>query len=175
MSSRRRPPSQALTLDAHLIHASKLPPEFQGQAVHLALERAGRLLLSAPIAGEMMTVCRDGDDLWGTPGSKIAVSRRRRAAPGDACPTRPGRKAEEEKEASRRALQRRGGHDGAAAIAHPGKGTGLPADPFRSGGRRQREQIGGLPCRVLDVRLMPQLAQSLHAEDWSARLWVGAD
>ena len=35
--------------------------------------------------------------------------------------------------------------------------------------------VAGAPCRVLDVQLMPQLAKSLRAEDWTARLWVGAD
>ena len=35
------------------------------------------------------------------------------------------------------------------------------------------ETVAGQPCRVLDVTLMPQLAKSLHAEGWTARLWVG--
>ena len=37
------------------------------------------------------------------------------------------------------------------------------------------EDIAGASCQVLDVQLMPQLAQKLHAEDWTARVWVGAD
>ena len=37
------------------------------------------------------------------------------------------------------------------------------------------EAVAGAPCRVLDVQVMPELAKKLHAEDWTARLWVGAD
>jgi hypothetical protein len=37
------------------------------------------------------------------------------------------------------------------------------------------ETIGTTPCRVLDVQLMQELTKSLHADGWSARLWVAPD
>src|ERR1700722_20183333 len=51
----------ALVLDAHLIGATNLPPALQGQAAHFALQAPDKLLIQAPIAGQMLTVCRNGD------------------------------------------------------------------------------------------------------------------
>jgi hypothetical protein len=37
------------------------------------------------------------------------------------------------------------------------------------------ESISGQPCRVLDLKLMPELARALDATEWSARLWIRSD
>ena len=167
-------PRRALLLDAHLLQAGKLPPEFQNQAVHLALNAPDRLLLSAPLAGEMMTVCRDGDDLWATPGSKIQYLAGPGAAPDNsitpAATPQTGKPKKKKKHGDQAGK-------GAAALMGP---LQLPIPEkelvflpilfeVADGGD---QQIAGRSCQILDVRLMPQLAQSLHVENWSARLWV---
>jgi hypothetical protein len=152
----------ALVLDAHLVEASGLPPELQGQAVHVALMTPDEVLVQAPIAGELMTVCRDGDTLWGTPGSKIqALVDQATAAATDA----PGKK--KKKKAADIIL-------GPLALPFPQKDLVFLPLLFavEDGGT---EAVAGAPCRVLDTQVMPQLAKSLHATGWTARVWVGAD
>jgi hypothetical protein len=155
-----QPVAHGLVLDAHLLEASKLPPELQGEAVHVALMTPDKLLAQAPIAGQMLTVCRDGDALWAMPGSKIQALLDEATAAGT-----PGKKKKKSK---------------AAKILGP---LVLPVTQkelvflpvlFQVADAGM-ETVGSQPCRVLDVQLMPQLAKSLHAEDWTARIWVGAD
>lgn len=166
--------SHGLILDAHLIHAGKLPPEFQNQAVHLALNAPDRLLLSAPIAGEMMTVCRDGADLWGTPGSKIQYLVGAAAPESTPAPIAPGEKPKKKKKHGDKLSKGAEAVMGPLQLPIPEKELVFLPILFevRDAGD---EQIAARACQVLDVRLMPQLAQSLHAEDWSARLWVDAE
>ena len=118
----RRHREHALVLDAHLIEASKLPPELQGQSVHVALMTPDAVLVQAPIAGEILTVCRDGDSLWATPGSKIQSLLEQATA---------DRLGEEEKETGVA-----GGEDhGAAGTAGAAEGAGLSAGALPGGGR----------------------------------------
>jgi hypothetical protein len=155
-------PGQALVLDAHLVAASKLPPELQGQAAHLALMTPDKLLVQAPIAGRMMTVCRDGDALWATPGTQIQalLDQVTGGVPAGAAPGKKKKKA--------------GKLLGPLALPIPQKELVFLPVLFQVADAGT-ETVAGQPCRVLDVQLMPQLAKSLHAENWTARMWVGAD
>jgi hypothetical protein len=149
----------ALVLDAHLIGAANLPPALQGQVAHFALQAPDKLLLQAPIAGQLLTVCRDGDSLWATPGSQIQAL----LAQATAAAT-PGKKKKSKAEKLLRPL------------ALPIRKNELVFLPIlfqvADGGF---ETIGSQQCRVLDVQFMPQLAKSTHTQDWTARLWVGPD
>jgi hypothetical protein len=153
----------ALVLDAHLLAASELPAELQGEPAHVALRAPDALLVQAPIAGEMLTVCRDGDALWAAPGSKIESFLGQAAA---ASPT-PEKKKKKRRPAGANILR-------PLVLPVPQKDLVFLPILFQvaDGGTGT---VGGKPCRVLDVGLMPQLAKSLHAENWTARLWVGAD
>jgi len=150
-----------LVLDAHLLEASKLPPELQNQAVHVAVMTPGSVLVQAPIAGQILTVCRDGDSLWATPGSKL------QALLDQAPAGEPTKKKKKHKEEAAKLL---------GPLVLPVTQKELVFLPVlfqvEDGGS---EAVAGAPCRVLDVQLMPQLARSVHGEDWTARLWVGAD
>ena len=153
------PIPHGLILDAHLISASKLPPELQGQAVHVALMTPEKLLVQAPIAGQILTVCRDGDQFWATPGSKLQALL-------DQAPTpEPGKKKKKHKEP--KVL-------GPFVLPVPQKELVFLPILFQvaDGGT---ETIGTTSCRVLDVQLMQQLTKSLHADGWSARIWVAPD
>jgi hypothetical protein len=155
------PAAHALVLDAHLLEASKLPPELQGQAVHVALRTPDALLVQAPIAGQILTVCRDGDALWVTPGSKVQALLDQFTA---AAPAKKKKKSKAEGTAIL----------GPLALPVPQKELVFLPVLFQVADAGD-ETVGGKPCMVLDVQLMPQLANSLQAEDWTARLWVGAD
>ena len=154
------PAAHALVLDAHLTEASKLPPELQGQAVHVTLRTPDALLVQAPIAGQILTVCRDGDSLWAVPGSKIQALLEEAASSGSEKKKKKRLKEEE------RVL---------GPLQLPVSQRELVFLPIlfqvEDAGD---ETVGNAPCRVLDVQLMPQLAEKLHATDWTARVWVGA-
>jgi hypothetical protein len=153
------PVPHGLVLDAHLIAASKLPPELQGQAVHVALMSPDKLLVQAPIAGKVLTVCRDGDDLWAMPGSQLQAMLGLYASP------EPGKKKKKRKEPKL-----------LVPLMLPVSRNALVFLPIlfqvTDGGMAT---IGTTSCRVLDVQLMQQLEKSLHAEGWSARMWIGPD
>ena len=154
------PVPHGLVLDAHLISASKLPPELQGQAVHVAVMTPNKLLAQGPIAGQMLTVCRDGDALWATPGSNIQALLNQVIAT-------PKKNKKKHKAATGDIL---------GPLVLPVSQKELVFLPVlfqvADGGE---ETVAGQPCRVLDVQLMQQLEKSLHAEGWTARMWVGAD
>jgi hypothetical protein len=153
------PIPHGLILDAHLLSASKLPPELQGQAVHVALMSPDQLLVQAPIAGQILTLCRDGDDLWAMPGSQLQAMLDQYGSPA------PGKKKKKHKEP--KAL---------GPLMLPVSQKALVFLPIlfqvADGGTAT---VGATTCRVLDVQLMQQLEKSLHAEGWSARLWVAPD
>jgi len=155
------PVPHGLLLDAHLLAASKLPPELQGQAVHVAVMTPDKLLVQAPIAGQILTVCRDGDALWATPGSNI------RALLDQVTASAPKKKKKK---------RQAGAADILGPLVLPVSQKELVFLPVlfqvADGGE---ETVAGQPCRVLDVQLMQQLEKSLHAEGWTARMWVGAD
>ncbi len=159
-----QPSIHALVLDAHLLAAGKLPAELQGQAVHVAVLTPDALLAQGPFAGQMLTVCRDGDSLWATPGSKIQ-SLLEQVTPAAATP--PKKKKKHRAEEGAMTLR-------PLALPVPQKELVFLPVLFQVADAGN-ETLGNRPCRVLDVQLMPQLAKALHAEGWTARMWVGAD
>jgi hypothetical protein len=158
-SSADTPPAgHALVLDAHLVAVSKLPPALQGQAVHVALMTPDRVLVQAPIAGQMLTLCRDGDDLWATPGAQI-----------QAFLDQAGTIAPKKKKKAKAAKL-------LGPLVLPVSQKELVFLPILfQVADAGNDTVAGQTCRVLDVQLMPQLAKSLHAQDWTARVWIGAD
>jgi hypothetical protein len=147
----------ALVLDAHLIGSTNLPPALQGQPAHFALQAPGQLLIQAPIAGQLLTVCRNGDSLWATPGSQIQALLNRAVSAAS-----PGKKK-----------KKHGAENLLRPLALPIRQKELVFLPIlfqvADGGF---ETIGAQQCRVLDVQFMAPLAKSTHTQDWSARLWV---
>jgi len=159
------PGAHALLLDAHLLAASKLPPELQNQSVHVALMTPAQLLVQAPIAGQTLTVCRDGRELWATPGSKIQyLIDQASTAPS---PGPSEKKKKKSKDAAAKVL-------GPLVLPVPQKDLVFLPILFQVADAGA-DTVAGAPCRMLDVQLMPQLAKSLHAQDWTARLWIAAD
>jgi hypothetical protein len=153
---------RSLALDAHLVRAGKLPPQLQGEPVHVALRTPDALLVQAPIEGQMLTVCRDGDALWGTPGSDI------QSLIDLATATATPEKKKKKKHSDEAKVF------GPLVLPVPRKDLVFLPVLFQVADAGT-EAVAGQPCRVLDVALMPQLAKSLHAQDWTARVWIGAN
>jgi hypothetical protein len=152
------PIPHALVLDAHLIEASQLPAAFQNQAVHLALMTPDAVLLQAPIAGQLLTVCRNGDTLWATPGSKIE--------PLLAAAEAKFSEKKKKKRASAAAKVL-----GPLVLPVPQKELVFLPILFQVADAGD-DTIGTTTCMMLDVQLLQQLSKSLHGENWTARLWV---
>jgi len=153
------PVPHGLVLDAHLLSASKLPPALQGQAVHVAIMTPDKLLIQAPIAGQMITACRDQDVLWVSPGSQLQGWL-------DAFAARPQKKKKRAEDAARVL----------GPMVLPVSSSALVFLPVLfQVADAGTETIGGTSCRVLDVQLLQQLEKSLHAQGWTARVWIGPD
>jgi hypothetical protein len=155
--------NHALVLDAHLLEASKLPPELQGQAVHISLATPDAVLIQAPIADDLFTICRDGNTLWAMPGSKIQAVIDLATSAGS-----PSLKKKKKTEAEEILAL------GPLALPVPEKDLVFLPILFQVADAGS-DTVSGKACRVLDVQLMDQIAKKLHAEHWSARLWIGAN
>ncbi|MEO8207256.1 MAG: hypothetical protein ABI615_13830, partial [Chthoniobacterales bacterium] len=49
----------------------RLPKQFKGATLSAAVEYPDKVKLEAPVLGERVIVCRNGDQVWGIPGEKI--------------------------------------------------------------------------------------------------------
>lgn len=145
-------PNRAMTADLRLASAENIPALAPGQTLHAAVEFPDKLFLHAPVLGEQVTICRNGQDIWAAPGSKIDALLNSAALP------QPPKKYKL----------------GDFSLPVPEKELVFLPVLFQvaDGGN---EMLGEQSCRVLNVKLMPELARALGVEDWSARLWVRAD
>ncbi|MEA3186680.1 MAG: hypothetical protein QOD99_510 [Chthoniobacter sp.] len=142
-------PNRALSLDARLVEATPSPAGLAGSTVHLDLESPDKLRLRAPVLGEEVTICRNGQQLWAAPGAKIEALINRVDLPK---PKKKYKLADFELPIPEQQL------------------VFLPV-LFQVADAGD-ETVGGATCRVLDVHLMPELARSLDVENWSLRVWV---
>lgn len=149
-------PNRAVLLVASLEQMTGVPPELIGSKAELALEYPDKLRLRGPVLGEDITVCRRGDELWAYPASKIQPLLEAAAA-----------KKKLPKLDKKFRLE-------PFALPIPEKQlVFLPA--LLQVKEIGTEPLGGEPCRVLDLFVMPELAKSLKAKDWAARVWARPD
>ncbi len=148
-----RNPLRAVQLSARLETMTALPAELAGARAELALEYPDKLRLRAPVLGEMLTLCRDGQMLWVAPGSRVEALLQ--AAPAD-------RKLPPADPKARLAPFR---------LPVPEKQLVFLPALFRveDGGI---ELLDGAECRVLYLQLAPELERSLKVPGWTARVWV---
>ncbi len=146
-------PNRAMQLTASLEQMTGVPPGLVGSRAELSLEYPDKLRLHAPLLGEDVTIGRRGQEVWAYPASKIepllAATAKKKKLP---------------KLDPKYQLQ-------PFALPIPEKQlVFLPAlFQIKEVGT---EPLGGEPCRVLDLFLMPELAKSLKAKDWAARVWA---
>jgi len=132
----------------------RLPKEFNGATLDAAVQFPDKVKLTAPVLGEQITVCRNGNDVWATPGEKMeyllaqfAGKLPRKAAKATDTPIFIPLTAQQ-------------------AIF-------LPA-VFTLDEGKQFADLNGEPTRLISGGLMPELAQALKAEDFRATMWIAA-
>ena len=145
---------RAMTLKATVGQvAGRLPQALQGASFTAKIQYPGRVRLDAPVLGETLTVCRDGDKIWAVPGSKIQfLLSQFKHKP------RPQAK-------------------GGAPLQLPftaQQAVLLPA-LFQLENTADVAEIGGASCRVIAGGLIPEIGKAAKAEDFSAKLWICAD
>lgn len=149
-------PNRAFSLKLRLEQMTDLPPELVGTSVDVDVQYPDKLRLHGPILGEQLTVCRVGQGVWAYPGSRIAplleLAREKKKLP----------KLDPDAEL------------GDFSLPIPEKQLAFLPALFQVTDVGS-EALDGVPCRVLDLQLMPLLAKSLKVEGWIARAWVRPD
>jgi len=131
----------------------RLPKDFNGATLDAAVQFPNKVKLSAPVLGEQVTVCRDGKDVWATPGAKMEYLLKQFAGKLPA----PSKKTD-------------------TPIFLPitaQQAVFLPA-MFTIDEGKQYEVLNGEPTRVISGGLMPELAKATKANDFRATMWVAA-
>jgi len=149
-------PNRAMQLTASLEQMTNVPPAFIGSKAELALQYPDKVRLHGPIFGEDAIVCRHGQEVWAYPASKLRPLLEAAAKAKKLPKLDP--KAQFEP----------------FGLPIPEKQlVFLPAlFQIKDVGT---ESLGGEPCRVLDLFLMPELVKSLKTSNWAARVWARPD
>ncbi len=145
---------RAMTLKATVDQvAGRLPQMIKGASFTLKIQYPGRILLQAPLMGERVTVCRNGEKVWAVPGSKIEfLLHQFQHKP------RPNLKSGAPLQLPFTAQQ---------AVL-------LPA-LFQLESTQQVAEINGVSCRVIAGGFIPEIGKAAKAEDFSAKLWICSD
>ncbi len=130
----------------------RLPKQMQGATLKAAVQFPDKVRLQAPVLGEEITVCRNGDEVWAIPGAKVEyLLKQFKAKPS------PTKKANTPLFLPFTAQQ---------AIFLPALFTIIRPDVA------DVDAINGENCRVITAGLMPELAKSAKAEGFRAQMWV---
>jgi outer membrane lipoprotein-sorting protein len=148
-------PNRAATLTLEMTDVTgRLPGAMKGAALKAAVQFPDKVRLEAPVMGEQFTVCRNGNEVWATPGKKVEflVSQFQVKPKKNVKLTTP--------------------------IFLPitaQQAIFLPAlFAISRPDVAEVETVGGEDCRVLTAGLMPELARATKAEDFQGRVWVAA-
>jgi len=149
-------PNRAMSFTLTLEQMTDLPPALAGSRAEVAVEYPDKLRLHGPVLGEDVTICRNGQELWAFPGSKVEALLDAAAAAKKLPKADPKFRLEP------------------FALPIPEKQLVFLAALFQIKDVGS-ESLDGETCRVIDLFLMPQLAHSLKAQGWAARAWVNGD
>lgn len=149
-------PNRALKLALRIESITGLPPDSTGARADIAVQYPDKLRLFGPVLGEELTICRNGQELWVYPGNKVEALLANATADKTLPPL--------DKKFRLEPFQ----------LPVPEKQLVFAPILFQVT-ESAPESVSGQPCRVLDLKLMPELARALDATEWSARLWVRSD
>lgn len=157
LAKNSRAPEKAFTATLELESATGAPEELKAGRLEISFQAPNKLKLRGPVLGEQATICRKGQKLWVAPGQKIesiiAAASEGRAFP----PPNPEYQL------------------APFSLPFPEKQLVFLPALFQVQALPD-EEIAGEACRVIDVRLMPELERSLKgAAGWTARVWVNPD
>ncbi len=132
----------------------RLPAQMEGAVFKGSVQFPDKVRLDAPVMGETFTVCRQGDEVWATPGGKMEflISKFQvvpKQTPPLATPVYLPITAQQ-------------------AIFLPALFSVARPDVA------EIDELRGETCRVITVKLMSGLAENLNAGDFEARLWIAA-
>ena len=148
-------PNRASTLTLEMTDVSgRLPAQMKGSTLKAAVQFPDKLKLEAPVMGEQITVCRNGDDVWATPGKKVEflMAQFKIKPKKNLKLTTP-----------------------LFLPVTAQQAVFLPAlFSIRNPEVAEVESLNGEDCRVLTAGLMPELAQATKAEDFKGRIWVAS-
>lgn len=149
-------PNRAVQLTGRLEQMTDVPPELIGSKAELALEYPDKVRLHAPVLGEDITICRHGQEVWAYPASKIGPLL--------------------EAAAKKKKLPKLDPKFQLEPFSLPIPEKQLVVLPALFQVKEiGSEPLGGEPCRVMDLFLMPELVKALKAPGWAARVWVRPD
>ena len=147
--------NRAATLSLEMSDVSgRLPENMKGATLLANVQFPDKVKLQAPVLGETFTVCRNGNEVWVTPGSKVKFL----ISSFNVVPKKTARL-----------------NTPISLPITPQQAIFLPA--LFSVSRpdvAEVQSLNGEDCRVLTVGLMPELARSTKAEDFQARIWVAS-
>lgn len=130
----------------------RLPKEMEGATLDAAVEFPDKVKLRAPVLGEEITVCRNGDEVWAIPGAKVEfLLNQFKIKP------KPTKKKKTPLYLPITAQQ---------AIFLPALFTIDRPNVAEMG------ELNGEECRVITAGLMPDLAKAADAEGFKTTLWV---
>jgi hypothetical protein len=131
----------------------RLPKDFAGATLEAAVQFPDKLRLSAPVLGEVIVVCRNGDEVWATPGEKVEFLLKQ---------FKPHLPKPTKKPSTPLFLP-----------VTAKQAVFLPALFVIEDGKTF-EELNGETCRLIEGALMPELAKLTKAEDFRAALWIAA-
>jgi hypothetical protein len=152
----RKSEDRAFALKLRIEQSTDLPTELRGARAELALQAPDKLRLRGPLLGETFTIVRDDEKVWIAPGA-VARALLDAAVAGKSLP-----KADKKFKL------------GEFKLPFPEKHLKLLTALF-SVKDLGFDTVDEIKCRVLDVKLMPELASSIEAEGWVGRLWIRPD
>ena len=148
---------RALTIRATIGQvAGRLPTMLQGASFTAKIQYPGCFRLDAPVLGQTLTVCRYGNKVWATPGSKVQFlleqfQHKPRPQETGSLPLQLPFTAQQ-------------------AVLLPALFQ-LENGPLSN----SITTINGASCRVISGGLMPEIGKATKAEDFSAKLWISSD
>lgn len=146
-------PNKACTLTIEMTEVTgRLPKEMAGASIKAAVEFPDKVKLTAPVMGENVTVCRNGQEVWATPGAKVEFLLSKfeikpRSIKKTNTPINLPITAQQ-------------------AVFLPAIFTILNADVA------EVQELNGENCRVITAALMPELAKAIKSEGFRAEMWV---
>jgi len=149
-------PNRAATLTIEMSEVSgRLPASMKGAMLKAAVQFPDKVKLEAPVLGEQFTICRNGNEVWATPGSKMEFL----IAQFKVKPKKNQQKL-------------------TTPIFLPvtaQQAVFLPAlFAMKHTDVAEMESLNGEDCRVIAAGLVPELAQATKAEDFQGKIWVAA-
>jgi hypothetical protein len=146
-------PNKACTMTIEMAEVSgRLPKQMTGASLRAAVQFPDKVKLQAPVLGEEMTVCRNGDKVWAYPGAKVEFLLKR--FKGKPPPTKKK-------------------NTPIYLPITPQQAIFLPAlFTVTRPDVAEIQNLNGEDCRVISAGLMPELARAAKAEGFRAKMWV---